>query len=122
MLQGALNELARQFNQLAHAKGWWEKGRGGTDRSFGDFTALFGSEIFEAFAEWRKGYPINETRMEYVESEQILKPEGVPIELADVIIRILDYCIEYDIDIEAAMLAKFEYNKQRPYRHGGRRV
>ena len=31
------------------------------------------------------------------------KPEGVPIELADAIIRILDYCGYARIDIDAAV-------------------
>ena len=49
------------------------------------------------------------------------KPEGIPIELADVIIRILDYCGYAGIDIEAAIRQKHEYNKSRPYRHGGKK-
>lgn len=49
------------------------------------------------------------------------KPEGIPIELADAIIRILDYCGYAGIDIEAAILQKHEYNKTRPYRHGGKK-
>ena len=49
------------------------------------------------------------------------KPEGIPIELADVIIRILDYCAYAGIDIDAAISEKHEYNKSRPYRHGGKK-
>lgn len=45
----------------------------------------------------------------------------VPIELADAIIRILDYCGYAGIDIDAAVERKHEYNKTRPYRHGGKR-
>jgi NTP pyrophosphatase (non-canonical NTP hydrolase) len=48
------------------------------------------------------------------------KPEGVPIELADCIIRILDYCGHAGIDIEQAIKIKHEYNKTRPHRHGGK--
>lgn len=49
------------------------------------------------------------------------KPEGIPIELADAIIRILDYCGYAGIDIDAAISQKHEYNKSRPYRHGGKK-
>lgn len=49
------------------------------------------------------------------------KPEGIPIELADVIIRVLDYCGYAGIDIDAAISQKHEYNKTRPYRHGGKK-
>lgn len=49
-----------------------------------------------------------------------MKPEGVPSELADIIIRVLDMCGWYGIDIEAAVAEKMEYNETRSYRHGGK--
>ena len=49
------------------------------------------------------------------------KPEGIPIELADAIIRIFDYCGYAGIDIDAAITQKHEFNKTRPYRHGGKK-
>jgi NTP pyrophosphatase (non-canonical NTP hydrolase) len=50
------------------------------------------------------------------------KPEGIPAELADCIIRILDYCGKEGIDIEEAVKIKHQYNKTRPYRHGGKKI
>jgi hypothetical protein len=50
------------------------------------------------------------------------KPEGIPIELADCIIRIFDYCGKEGINIEEAIRIKHEYNKTRPYRHGGKAI
>lgn len=47
-------------------------------------------------------------------------PEGIPSELADVIIRILDMCGKYGIDIGAMIAEKHEFNKTRPYKHGGK--
>lgn len=47
-----------------------------------------------------------------------LKPEGVPSEFADIIIRVLDACAAYGIDIDAAMREKMSYNRTRPYKHG----
>ena len=49
------------------------------------------------------------------------KREGVAVELADCMIRILDYCGHAGIDIEEAIRIKHEYNKTRPYRHGGKK-
>ena len=54
-------------------------------------------------------------------SAQSKKPEGVAVELADCMIRILDYCGHAGIDIEEAIRIKHEYNKTRPYRHGGKK-
>ena len=52
-------------------------------------------------------------------SAQSKKPEGIAAELADVIIRVLDYCAYAGIDIENVLEVKHKYNKSRPYRHGG---
>jgi NTP pyrophosphatase (non-canonical NTP hydrolase) len=48
------------------------------------------------------------------------KPEGIPTELADIIIRVLDICANWGIDISAAIADKMAYNETRPYRHGGK--
>lgn len=41
------------------------------------------------------------------------------IELADAVIRILDYCAYRGWDLENAIKIKMEFNSTRPYRHGG---
>ncbi len=48
----------------------------------------------------------------------IPKPEGVPSELADIIIRVLDACAAWEIDIDAAVRAKVVYNATREQLHG----
>lgn len=49
-----------------------------------------------------------------------LKPEGIPSELADIIIRVLDICGTHGIDIASAIADKMAYNETRSYRHGGK--
>lgn len=48
------------------------------------------------------------------------KPEGVPSELADVLVRLLDMCKRYDVDLFAEWRSKMDFNWQRSYRHGGK--
>lgn len=105
-----LQSFALQVHQTAKSKGWYEE-----ERSFGDVIALMHSELSEVLEAYRiNGDP--------TKSWTTLrgKPEGVSSEFADVIIRILDTCVRYRIDIEEALLLKAAYNETRPYRHGGK--
>lgn len=86
------------------------------ERGFPEVLALIHSEVSEALEEYRNGRLPTE-----VYTGNNGKPEGIPIELADVIIRVLDYCGYAGIDIDAAISQKHEYNKTRPYRHGGKK-
>ena len=48
------------------------------------------------------------------------KPEGLPSELADIVIRVADLCGALGIDLDAAVREKLDYNRTRTHRHGGR--
>jgi len=128
-----LNELAKEVHQNAVAHGWWEE-----ERSFGEIIALCHSELSEALEEYRNDKPIIYFECNFHDTRAACpdkydgcqcglnlgcnqrKPEGIAIELADCIIRILDYCGYVGIDIEEAIKVKHEYNKTRPYKHGGK--
>jgi NTP pyrophosphatase (non-canonical NTP hydrolase) len=105
-----LNDFMHDVHSNAKAKGWWRE-----DRSFGEIIALCHAELSEALEEYRNGCAMD---TKYYTKEG--KPEGIAVELADTIIRILDFCGHAGIDIEAALKEKHEYNKLRPYRHGGK--
>ena len=108
--QSTLNDLAKDIYDNAKAHGWWDK-----PRSFGDIIALCHSELSEALEEYRNGKPA----IYYGEDG---KPEGTAVEMIDCIIRILDWCGHEAIDVDEILKIKHEYNKTRPYRHGGKRV
>lgn len=128
-----LNAFALEVHENAVTHGWWEE-----ERSFGEIIALCHSELSEALEEYRAGRPMVWFTCKEIEGAQIVcdpctehrrqngckyrgdKPEGIAVELADCIIRILDWCGKEGIDMDAILRLKHEYNKTRPYRHGGK--
>lgn len=116
-----LTEFSKEIHKNAVEHGWWE-----SDRGFAEVIALCHSELSEALEEYRNGKPDvyivrnTEDVTDITDFKPDEKPEGIATELADCIIRILDYCGKEDIDIERVIRLKHEYNKTRPYKHGGK--
>lgn len=104
----SLNELATEIHLIAKDHGWWE-----TNRNFGEMIALIHSELSEALEAHRN----HELAIHYKDK----KPEGWAVELIDCIIRILDTLRAGGCDIDDLIKAKIEYNKTRPYKHGGKK-
>lgn len=81
-----LNEFAKEIYRNAVNHGWWEE-----ERPWAEIVSLIHSELSEALEEYR----IDKNLVRIYGK----KPEGIPIELADAVIRILDYCVHECIDI-----------------------
>ena len=119
----AFSKLQSIAHETALAKGWWNP-----PKTFGEQAVLFHAEISEAVEEYRNGHPPHEVYRNLPPSEfqlklseiDELKPEGVPIELADLIIRVFDSAEHYNMDLIGAILMKMKYNLSRSHRHGGK--
>ena len=73
--------------------------------------ALMHSELSEALEAVRLGNPQDEHCPEFA---------SLDIELADAVIRIMDFAEARKIDLARAIAAKHAYNVTRPYRHGAK--
>ena len=103
-----LDELAVEIREVNHANGWnilqaeeW------ADRyKVPGILALVHSEVSEALEEWRK-----EHRLEHFAGE-----------LADIIIRVAQLGVGLGIDLDQAVIDKQQKNREREFKHGGRRI
>jgi hypothetical protein len=87
-----LNELAIEIHELAKEKGWWDQ-----ERTRGEIYALIHSEISEAVEEARNNLPEIYYEGHKDHPERLIKPYGELIELADVVIRCLDWMVHEGI-------------------------
>lgn len=96
--------VSRSVHANARAHGWWEE-----PREDGTLIALIMSEAAEALEALRKGNKPDEHCPQF---------SGAEVELADVVIRIMDMAEARGWNVAGAIVAKHEFNKGRPYKHG----
>jgi len=101
-----ITEIQNEVHRIAVKHGWWD-----SPRSIGEVLMLMVTELAEAMEAYRGGNP---------KSDKIQGFSRMEEELADVIIRLLDFAGKQGLDIEGAVLAKMAYNEGRAYRHGGK--
>ena len=100
--------LAKEVHATAKKKGWWD----GEDRNDGELICLMHSELSEALEGLREGNPPDKHVPEF---------SSVEVELADTIVRIMDYAAARGYDVSGALVAKKNYNTTREHKHGGKK-
>jgi NTP pyrophosphatase (non-canonical NTP hydrolase) len=117
------SRLQRELYQTAQDHGFHEVDdilEPGTEHWRARVSQMFftmAGEVFEAGDLHQRGWAPTEIR--YMDPEDLTsKPDGIPIELADVLIRLLDTAETLGIDLGQAVRVKAAYNRGRPYRHG----
>jgi len=103
-----INETVKEVFEIAKSKGWHEK-----QNPIPEMLMLMVCEISEAMEEYRDA---SKPYLYFVDG----KPEGIQIELADTVIRIMDMFGVMKWDLESAIRTKIEFNKNRSYKHGGK--
>ena len=101
-----------EFNRLAGEISAQCKAKGFADNwNDGEKLALIHAEISEALEELRK---VNHEPSEKLNGAVTKFTE----ELADAIIRIMDFAGHYNLDLGSAIVLKHAYNGTRPHKHG----
>jgi len=109
-----LNQLRDELHNLAKQKGWYDSPE--TDDQFiTRFVANTHGELSELWEAHRKSI-----LHEPCDKDSSLT--NLEEEMADIIIRTLDACGRLGVDIERAVHLKHEHNKNRAYRHGGKKA
>ena len=103
ILKANIAVLAGECHRIATEHGFWES----TNK--GEKIALMHSELSECLEALRHGNPRDEHIPEF---------DNATVELADCIIRILDFARREGLRLPDAILAKMEYNEKRPRKHG----
>ena len=101
-----INEMIESAFQTAKEHGWHDG-----DNNDCECIALMHSELSEAVEALRHGNPSD---------DHIPAFSGLEAELADTVIRIFDFAGSRSLDLAGALLAKMEYNKNRPYKHNNK--
>jgi NTP pyrophosphatase (non-canonical NTP hydrolase) len=110
-----ISEFQKEVHAVSVSKGWYE----GIDKSNPYVQAAWLANIHGEVSEALECVRNGETELEF---EKDGKPVGLPSELADILIRVLVTAENMGIDLENVCIIKNRYNKNRPVKHGGKKL
>ena len=93
-----IREIQKQIHKQNVDMGWWDK-----PREKGTLLMLVVSEVAEAMEGERKN----------LMDDHLPHRKMAEVELADAVIRILDYAEAHGYDVQSAMVEKIAYNRTR---------
>lgn len=99
------SNIAQDVHENAVNKGFWPP----EGRNDGEIIALIHSELSETLEGIRAGNPPDDKLPEFTSAE---------VELADVVIRIMDMAVARQWRVAEAIEAKMAFNKTRAFKHG----
>lgn len=117
MDSGHLSKIADKVHETAVEKGWWPTG----GRHLGEILMNIvgeAAELWESYRDNTLGHASSK-EIEVADDGRLLTNEEE--EVADILIRTLDYAAHRGLDVDEIVEAKMHYNKKRPYRHGWKR-
>jgi NTP pyrophosphatase (non-canonical NTP hydrolase) len=113
------NQLAKEIHEGNKSRGFWE-----SERKLTEVVMLTVCELAEAIEADRAGKWCTESDIiKYLNKYEpdVFKEsikDTVEDEIADAIIRILDFSHKFNIDLDFHIKAKLNYNASRAYKHG----
>ena len=96
-----IKAIAEDVHKFEVARGEWDHI---FQKTTSQRAALIMEEVSEVFKAYRNGHPSD------LVYHQNGKPEGIPIELADIVLRVLATAEDWGVNIEESISLKMQWN------------